>query len=85
MISLMTINSSQRDPMLVKKLTSCMHYVNMIQPPNWQFKGSVINMSFGSNDDPIFQSAIQDAIAAGIVVVTSSGNANENKGSRPCG
>ena len=71
--------------MLVYELTPCMPLINMIKPPNWQFKGSVINMSFGSLDYPTFQNAIQEAINAGIIMVISAGNVNANEGTRPCG
>lgn len=44
----------------------------------------VINLSLGGNDDtPIIKAAIEDAIAAGAVVIASAGNASSDKVSYP--
>jgi subtilisin family serine protease len=54
--------------------------------PDFNFKGSVINMSFGYEYDfAPFHTAFQAAFDAGIPVITSAGNENVPKGTYPCG
>lgn len=54
--------------------------------PDFNFKGSVINMSFGYDYDfAPFRTAFQAAFDAGIPVITSAGNGNLPQGTFPCG
>lgn len=42
------------------------------------FRGSVINMSFQVQNDASFRDAVNSAYAAGIVMVASAGNSNDD-------
>lgn len=48
------------------------------QSETGSFRGSIINMSFQVRNDEQFRDAVRSAYAAGIVMVASAGNSNDD-------